>query len=118
MVIPVELRIPNKGEVIELTGREGVKGHGRVTDGLGDAVKVQYRWRHGAARPGGGCRCLSRHYFFQGQNKTFQVRLEPIRKNHVFVSKYDIGGEFEESLKLSRVVGHGQDLEHILLETS
>ena len=25
----------------------------RVIDGLGDAVKVQHRWRHGAARPGG-----------------------------------------------------------------
>ena len=46
------------------------------------------------------------------------MRLEPIRKDHVFVSKYDAGGKFEESLKLSRVVRHGQDLEQVLLETS
>ena len=39
--------------------------------------------------------------------------LEVIRKDQVFESKYeyDIGGEFEERLKLSRVVGHGRDLE-------
>ena len=53
VVIPVELRIPDKGEAVELIGREGVKRRGGVIDGLGDAVKVQYRWRHGAARPGG-----------------------------------------------------------------
>ena len=36
------------------------------------------------------------------------MRLEVIRKGQVFEPKYDIGGEFEERLKLSRVTGHGQ----------
>ena len=54
MVVPMAIWIPDKGEAVELIGREAVKGRGRVIDGLVDVVKVQHRWRHGAAQPGGG----------------------------------------------------------------
>ena len=71
-------------------------------------VKVHHRWRHGAAQAGGKYRYLSLNEFVQDRSWTFQVGLEVIRKGQVFESKYDIGGEFEKRLKLSRVTGHGQ----------
>ena len=117
VVVPTAIRIPDKGEAVELIGREGVKGRGRVIDGLVDVVKVQHRWRHGAAQPRGEYRYLSLNEFVQDRSWTFPVRLEVITKGQVFESKYDMGGEFQERLMLSRVTGHGQMWIFFLLST-